>query len=231
MKITILMPSRGRPEQCREAVGQIFATAESRCSVEVLVGVDADDTAPYEKFLSRDTLFRMPTKTGMECLRELELIATRRGMLCGRSILAWAADDVRYETPGWDFAITEEARRWPVSLIFGEDTIQHGHIATHPFFTQGFIAALGGLHQAGYKHLFADTELTQIASAAGVLRYLPNVVTRHLHYTQGTAPSDPTYARSERFNDEDKAMFERRAGERVRLASLLRQRAENGDSK
>jgi len=223
MNIVILMPSRGRPEQCREAVGRIFATAENRCGVEVIVGVDEDDPSPYEKLLPRT--FRMKTDCGMQVLQQLQSIATREGLLSDRSIVGWAADDIRYETPGWDGLVIAEARRWPVSLIFGEDTIQHGHIATHPFFTQRFIEAVGGLFQPGYRHLFADTELTEIARMAGVLRYLPNLVTRHLHYTQGTAPSDATYARSERFNDADKALFDRRSGERTRLATLLRSRA------
>lgn len=221
MNIVILIPSRGRPEQCVQAVGQIYATASERRLIEVLVGADADDPAPYEKYFSPKRLFRYPTRTGMEVSQRLSEEA-RQFMLGQNSILAWGADDVRFETPGWDEAIVEEAYAHPVSLIFGEDTIQHGHIATHPFFTYRFIANLGGLYHGHYQHLFADTELTEIARMAGVLRYLPNVVTRHLHYTVGTAPSDPTYARSERFNDADKAEFGRRAADRQRLATMVR---------
>lgn len=222
MNIVIIIPSRGRPEQCFQAVGQIYATASNPNNVEVLVGVDADDPARYEKFFSARRMFRLNTSSCPDAQRQLTSIAEADGLLTQQGILAWGADDVRFETPGWDEQVIAEALAHPVSLIFGEDTIQHGHIATCPFFTQRFIRAIGGIYQAGYKHLYADTELTEIARMAGVLRYLPGMVTRHLHYSVGTAPSDATYARSERFNDDDKALFESRSRERYYLETLLR---------
>lgn len=190
-----ILPTRGRPENLARFVEACERTRvwEWPCRVRV----DADDPAlPAYHALKLPPWFTIrvgPRVSNGPALNEQFQAEPFWGFY---GVLA---DDVVPETPGWDSALIAAAGRDGVA--FADDGIQGAALATHPVLGGDFVRALGWIALPGLKRLYADNVWTEIARARGVLRYLPDVSLRHVHFSTG-APMDATYAKPDAAEDE-----------------------------
>jgi hypothetical protein len=218
--IALLLPSRGRPDAALAAARSGHATASAPERLCIEVGVEPDDADTYRRVFGEHAGWIRTLWSGgnyVRAIRELQRQAPA-------GIYGFCADDFRFETQGWDAAIRRSADDLPerLGLLYADDGLQGERLATAPFVTAEWIACVGDPLPGDYTHLFCDTEITAIARAAGLLRYLPAVKITHRHYLAG-ATFDATYERSAATHASGRAEFERRAHERQRIAERLDQ--------
>ena len=192
-KISILCPTRERPEQVIRLIESVLANATNPNLVEILLYFDLDDMSIIDIDQYRNTVkvFRGPrtwisnAQNFLYCHAEGEILMT-------------AADDMVFRTKGWDDEILAAFNNISdrIALVFGNDLGTHaGRIATHGFFHRNWIEALGTWVQPGRGSLW-DLWATENARKLGRLVYLDNLIIEHVHYRQSEikAAFDNTYS-------------------------------------
>jgi hypothetical protein len=192
--ISILCPTRGRPNNVNTLVESAIATAEKPANLEFIFYVDIDDltfpTSLLDKYQDRIKVMTGPRQWISNCHNALYTLAQGE-------ILMTAGDDMEFKTKYWDtrvrgqFALLDDK----IALVFGNDNATHaGKIAVHGFFHQHWVHCLGTWVQPG-RGLPWDLWTTENARLLGRLFYLKDVVIAHNHYRQGSARAvfDQTY--------------------------------------
>lgn len=111
------------------------------------------------------------------------------------------ADDIVPETPGWDKALINAAGT--DGMAYPDDGIG---AATHFVLGGDLVREMGWLAYPGLSRLYIDTVWRDIATARGVLRYLPDVKVTHRHPSVGLGMMDAIYRKAGKA--EDKRIYE-----------------------
>ncbi|HEY5996457.1 MAG TPA: hypothetical protein VIU29_05510, partial [Candidatus Deferrimicrobiaceae bacterium] len=122
--------------------------------------------------------------------------------------IQFAADDVRYRTPGWDARMTTIMREEHLAFAYANDGARND-LANHVFADTRAVRALGWFALPGSKHLYLDDAWGALGKAAGAIRYVPDVFIEHLHPLYGKAAMDASYmeTNSPQRYDEDRQAF------------------------
>lgn len=197
--ILIVFPTRGRPWQALEALASVFRTASKPERIGVVTMMDDDDPERIIMNSRRVCSYVGPRKRFCQTVNDAVM-----AHMDGFEWVTWLADDIRYETKGWDDLVTAREEL----LVYGDDGIRHEIMPTHPFVRTAIHQALGYFLPRELVHQFPDVFLGDLASELGSIKYLPELKTTHYHYTVGKAPRDQTYADSEATFDQDKLVYE-----------------------
>lgn len=183
--ISILAPSRGRPEALQAMADSVHTTA--RGPVEVLAYVDDDDPADYTQVVGVRTVTG-PRITLSACWNRLADEATG-------TILGMGSDDIRFRTYGWDEKVRTAFSLYADRIVFvyGRDGIHDHKLGTHGFVSRRWVDTLGYFTWPGFAADYADTWIHELGARTGRVVYLPDVYTEHLHPLVGKAPIDRTH--------------------------------------
>ena len=191
--ISILCPTRGRPDNVVRKVQSILSTASEPNLVEILFYVDLDDyTFPNEILEFSNVKKVVGPRMWLSILQNI-LYAQASG-----EIIMYSGDDVVFESNNWDKMVRNEfsASEDKILLVYGSDGGYYGEkIALHGFLHREWINAVGCWVQPG-RAVPYDYWHTENARQIGRLRYLNNVKFKHIHFRQGGAVADfdRTYA-------------------------------------
>ena len=190
--ISILVPTRGRPESVFRLIKSINATASRKDFVEILFYVDNDDDS-FPSSLDLDS--------NVKVIRgERVWISLAWNCLFAHSqgeILMYTGDDVVFETKGWDEQVRTAFTHFPDSLglVFGDDGGWYaGKLAINGFVHRAWADLLGYFTYPARVSAI-DLWVHECASYINRVVYLDKVMFRHVHYRQGdaTAEFDETY--------------------------------------
>ena len=219
--ISILVPSRGRPDLLRRMAESARQTASGQ--IEVVARVDDDDFKLNEyRNLSQD------------CVVD-DLIVSRRCTLSNMwnqcsvcalgDIQMLAGDDLLFQTSGWDKIVTDAFDLYPdrIVLVYGGDGYHTDDYATHPFLHRRWIDTIGRLTAPYFSSNYTDTWLWDVAGMVGRRQYVP-ILIEHLHYSLGKGTLDQTAQENiDRYNqDNPAALYVSKAAEREQEAEKLR---------
>lgn len=188
--ISILIPTRKRPEQLRTVIESAMRTAMAE--PEFVCYVDSDDRS-YEledfghaKFVHgpRIILSNMWNKCA----------AAARG-----DIFLQGNDDIIFRTEGWDKQVEAEFAKYPdrIVMVHGSDGGNCGHASSnggfgpHPFVHRRWFETLGYVTPPFFSSDFGDTWINELANAIDRRKYLPFVI-EHMHILFGKAYADET---------------------------------------
>ncbi len=180
-KISILCPTRERPDQVIRLIESLLKNAREPEKLEILFYIDHDDqTFPnVDRYEDIVKVFQGPRTW----------ISNAHNFLYSHSqgeIIMTAADDMVFRTLGWDSAVYAAFDSVPdkIILVYGNDLGTHaGKIATHGFFHRKWVEALGTWVQPGRGSLW-DLWSTENARKLGRLMYLEDLIIEHVHYRQ-----------------------------------------------
>lgn len=185
--ISVLVPTRGRPDNVRRLASSVRETATT--NVELIFYVDEDDVQSFDAVQAvGDQVIWGPRVVLSEMWNRCAELAYHEVMMhCG--------DDIIFRTPAWDRHVVDEFERFDDRVVFvhGEDGIQHGAIGTHGFLHRRWVDAVGYFVPPYFSSDYNDLWLTEVADALGRRVYLPNVYTEHMHPVAGKAPLDATH--------------------------------------
>ena len=218
--ISILVPSRNRPDNLVRLYTSLMSRAKYPKKIEIISYIDDDDDSYENIKLPRLTIIQAPSILLAEAWNE-----------CWRnSVGDWLGlfgDDVIFKTDEWDVKFREATSRYPdnIGFFFGDDLSNRGKAyGTHGFIHKTWAEAVGYFVPPYFSADYVDTWLNDVATK--INRIVPiDIVTEHLHVAFGKAPNDATYrqARQRSLNDKTKELFESKEEERQQNADKLKE--------
>ena len=189
--ISILTPTRGRPDNVMRLVNSALSTAKFPDQVELLFYVDSDDDSFPSEIESANVRVVRGPRMWLSVLQNI-LYANCRG-----EIVMYSGDDLVFKTQDWDQKVINAIDRYPdkLALVYPNDLATHGEsMAIHGFLHRNWIDAVGSWVAPGRGSLY-DLWHTEVARKLGRLEYLKDVHIAHVHYRQGEglAVFDETY--------------------------------------
>jgi hypothetical protein len=199
--LLIITPTRGRPHNAQRLAEAVAATATA-CT-DLVFAVDHDD-ASYDHLSLGARMIHGP---GKSCPAWSNEIAAGWGP--GYRAVASLGDDHLPRTPGWDTLLLAAIDDMGgTGIAYGDDIGQGENLPTAPVISADIVAALGWFFLPSVRHLFADNVWLDLGREAGCLRYVPEVVVEHLHYSRGESPRDATYDASAGTWEHDEAAYQ-----------------------
>jgi glycosyltransferase involved in cell wall biosynthesis len=198
MKISILHPSRQRPDKSLHTLNKWLNNAVT--PIEVIVSLDEDDPTlgVYEmNNTGNATIIINKNRSAVDAINNAAKAATG-------DIFIVVSDDT--DCPqGWDKKIlnaTEGRTDW---ILKTQDGIQKW-IITMPVMDRTYYNRFGYVYYPEYKHLFCDTELSCIADLT--CRKIDSKLTfPHLHYSTGQSMKDELNERADATWNQGKKLF------------------------
>lgn len=206
MKLSVCLPTRGRPERFGQMYESVKATQHG--DVEVVAVLDDDDETA-DLYPEGPTYVVVPAGTNQSGLWS---VAWEHAT---GDIAHMGADDLIYRTQSWDLLVARAFQRWrePIGMVYVNDRnpvrdkpfagqnvsdAEEGKFcfSANPFVTREWIAALDGFFTPPfYKSWEADTWIYQLAEGISRVAYVGDVVVEHMHPMAGKAEMDETYQR------------------------------------
>ncbi len=228
VQISLLLPTRGRPELAKRFLDSVVNTADALHAIEVILYVDDDDTESHH--LDGGALH---TERIIGPKQSMGVYNTTCYRASKGQIIVLVNDDMVMRTVGWDSALRAMDVRFADRIYLGycNDLLKKGGLATFPILSRKTCEVLVDPYPAAYAGAFIDVHLFDIFKRLqhqGFDRfiYLNDVVFEHLHYRTGKAAYDDTYKQRGRFQDD--SIFIRLSGAR-RTAAKRVLRALNGE--
>jgi glycosyltransferase involved in cell wall biosynthesis len=219
--ISILCPTRGRPDNIRRLVASAVETAADQ-RFEFVFYVDDDDPASVETLAEyHDTYDRVTCITGERVVLSQMwnvCFAHARG-----DVLMHCGDDIVFRSPGWDRMVLDAFDGQPDRILFvhGRDGVHDANFGTHGFIHRRWVETVGYFVPPYFSSDWNDTWLNDVANMLGRRRFLPDLYTEHMHPVVGKAEWDLTH--------QERMARHTRDNVDVLYASLAQERAEDAE--
>lgn len=162
MIVSIIVPTRKRPEQLKRLLASIDNTAVAPPLVEIILGVDADDHETLAVLKDLHTKVKVVAKVAdaAPTLGELE---NRLAKFATGDAIGILADDMILTTKGWDGEIRKYTWMIPdrLGLMFFNDP-SHPGFPTYPVVTRTWYETLGYLVPHWFPFWWGDTWLDEL---------------------------------------------------------------------
>ena len=221
--ISILVPSRGRPQNVYRLYDSLVATTEGEW--ELLVRRDIDDPF-WHGYNERGPLPNLAYVSGdRRLLSELwnELVPYAVG-----DIFMHGGDDIVFRTPGWDRIVRDAFPADRIAFVHGDDLGGKGdRLGTHGFLSREAVEAVGYFMPPYFASDYNDLWWNEVYESIGRRIFVP-IITEHMHPAFGKGEMDQTHLdRIERHKSEDvdaiwRDTADKRATDAATLLGLLR---------
>ena len=194
MKMCVVVPSRGRPENA-ERLAQAFK--DTGAEADLYIVIDNDDPK-WNEYAKSENYKKLPAdnKTG-GCAKSLNTGAVLLLDITKYPLydyFVFMGDDHLPRTPGWDKAFIQ-ALGTNTGIVYGDDLLQGANLPTAYGMTRDLVNELRGMTFPGCVHLFFDNFVKQLGLDLEYLKYLPDVIIEHMHPVAGKAEMDEGYER------------------------------------
>jgi glycosyltransferase involved in cell wall biosynthesis len=212
MKFSVILPTRGRPDQAVSCVERLFETTVNH-DVECVVVVDEDD-ATVSAFESSMGLRGRRVRVIHQEKRSGPVVAMNLGLKHTRpdaDAYITGADDLWWGTGWLDEALKGLGQIGGDGLVGFNDTVRDDgdKFSTHYLMTRNFMIE----HHGGvmliphYKSYYTDPESGERARRAGKYIWCQDSIVKHRHPWHGEAPMDETYRMGSKNHDFDLQTF------------------------
>lgn len=224
--ISVLCPSRGRPQVFRAMMESLAAATANPYGVEVVAYIDEDDRTRWEYPPAHEYLRYVRGPRVM-----FSDLWNKCFDACRGDIVMHAGDDQLFRTQGWDAMVERAYLDCPdkVLMVHGSDEGQHFHLfGAILCLSRKWCETVGYVTPPWFVGDCPDKWLNEVANALGRRKYLP-FVTEHMHPLFGKGPDDLTHQeRREREKAADPyvlydtpEMCERRAADIEKLRAVM----------
>lgn len=202
--ISVILPSRGRPEQLKSCIQTVLSLSTCPALVEFIIYIDNDDSSYNEILLDFENtqVIRGPRDgighANQSCVN-----------LAKGEILLFINDDMIVETLNWDehFRAVDTSIKDGIYLAYPNDGFKGKSLCAFHAIRKTTFELLGETLPL-YRGAFIDTHLQEVFTAIEKshqqrLIYLEHVVFRHMHYRVTHDKPDTTYTERDRFGDDN----------------------------
>jgi glycosyltransferase involved in cell wall biosynthesis len=194
MKMCVVVPSRGRPENA-DRLAKAFK--DTNTEADLYFVIDNDDPK-WDEYVKNKNIQCLPAdnKTG-GCANSLNTGAVYLLDFSNYPLydyFVFMGDDHLPRTQNWDQAFIQ-ALGINTGIVYGDDLLQGANLPTAFGMSRDLVVELQGMTFPGCVHLFFDNFVKQLGLDLNYLKYLPDVIIEHLHPVAGKAEMDEGYAR------------------------------------
>jgi ABC-type polysaccharide/polyol phosphate transport system ATPase subunit len=204
-RISVLLPTRGRPELLRRFLESVLARSERPDLVEVVVYADEDDQPSQ-----RSEVEGLEVRTIVGPRVSMGQYNTACFEAARGDIVVLGNDDVVIQTRGWDRKLREMDATVDdrIYLAYPNDLFKGRDLSAFPILSRRTCHLLERPFPREYRGAFIDYHLLDIfkrLERRGHQRliYLEDVVFEHMHYRTGKGDYDEIYRKRRRFGDDD----------------------------
>lgn len=191
MSLTVIVPSRGRPQNIERLVGDWIDTATTAAVLSVQVDEDDPELGGYLKLKEKAPPFLdidVQSQRGLN--RILNAAASNEANYT--TIVGFMGDDHAPRTIGWDQHI-EELLEDKTGVAYGDDLLMGEKLPTAVFITSDLVRCLGWYSPPALTHLCLDVFWKLLGESTNLF-YRPDIIIEHLHPANGKAEFDERYA-------------------------------------
>lgn len=201
--ISILLPTRKRPENIVRLHKSALETADDPSQLEFIIAIDDDDTS-YDQLmedgLGNTLFFKVPRQVLSKYWNDCYQKSTG-------DILMHCGDDIIFRTPKWDKIVTDKFAEYPDHIVFvyGNDGsgVHDGKFGTHGFIHRKWAETVGYFVPPYFSSDYNDTWLNDVAKMIGRHKHV-DILTEHMHPDLGKATYDITHQERLKRHREDK---------------------------
>lgn len=225
--ISLLLPTRGRPELLRRLFDSVAATTAALDRVEAVLYADEDDTPTQRVIHDALPIVKLirPAKQTMGWMNQTCYEASR-----GRYVMLMN-DDVVFRSRDWDRRVVASFAKFPdeIALVYGNDLYQRQALPTMPILSRVCCDLLEGVCPRSYRNTYIDLHIFDLFKKLAKLGhrrivYQDDLIFEHLHHETGKAALDATYVKHG--EGEDDKLFISLEDERWNQAKMLKRRIE-----
>lgn len=188
-----MVPTRNRPGKCRELI-KSFEDSKPQDETVLLFITDGDDDsyedmdwgiAMHAILSPRDSLSGIFNRVADTHVDDFSAIMN-------------VGDDHVFETQGWDKLMLQVLADMGGSGFVYPDCRRRTDIPEIVMISSDVIRALGHFAEPSMGHFYIDNAWGELGKRAGLIRYCPEAIIRHLHYSiTPDAVRDSTYSEAE----------------------------------
>lgn len=212
MKISLLHPSRGRPDQASKTLGY-WLDEIGPVQWEYILSCDSDDPAlsAYNPYKGAQNM-RQIVNDNKNVVQATNVAAK----ISSGDILIYLSDDFDCPDNWGELVLKEFENENRPLLIKVDDCLQRfdASVLTIPIMNRALYERLGYFWHPAYKSMFVDEDLYWTARNLGALKFCPHLKFPHEHHSIGKAQNDETYRRSEANWNQGKEVFARRKAQK-----------------
>jgi len=205
--ITIIHPSRWRPQMALKAWNQWMTAANSPKQIQYILSLDTSDSTQNEYArLFEGTNVQIIFNNNRSIVDAVNVAVS----FAKYHIFVVVSDD--FGCPDdWDMDIAGYCHCDEPVLLHVNDTIQTD-VCTLPILNRAYYDKFGYIYHPHYYSMFADNDLTECAKRIGAYVSDFGLIFEHNHYVNGKNKRDKTYDRenSKQAWDIGKRVFARR---------------------
>jgi hypothetical protein len=194
VKISLLHPSLGRPEQAWQTFQTWISTSRDSFDIEYILSLNSTDG-------TRDryrTLFETFSHATILSSNSTNMVAASNVAAehSTGDILVLMSDDM-FPPWMWDVSLKAEMESKEATVLQVHDGIRND-IMTLPIMNRAAYLKLGYIYHPKYLSMYADNDLAETAKAHGMYK-VSELQFEHKHYSVGKAPVDETYRKENEY--------------------------------
>lgn len=169
---------------------------KTRVSSDMIVGIDDDEWEIYPKKEHPNLYYRSYSRTGYcDKLNSMcrSIAADDYNTSDRYDIIGHLSDDHVFTNDMWDELIPDWIEHRGMGVCYGNDLLQGENLPTAPFISWNIIKALGFMCPPGLKHMFVDNFWKDLGIRLDCLKYFPEIITEHMHWSNGKTIQDAQY--------------------------------------
>lgn len=204
MKISLLHPSRSRPEKSFKNSQEWIQKAG--CEVELVLSIDRDDPLLYDYMKQYNNFAHVNYNTSV-----VEATNTAAKLATG-DIFVYLSDDFKC-FDNWGLAVLKEFEKESRPLLIKvDDCLQKFEVPvlTIPIMNRALYERLGYFWHPEYKSMFVDEDLYWTCFKMGAIKNAKHLKFPHEHPSNGKAPDDAIYQRSAANWNQGQILFKKR---------------------
>lgn len=181
--VLLIVPTRTRPESCI----RFYESFVHNSRITDLVFALDDDDVEYPRI--DGVMYEVNPRMGMN--GTLNFVASKYADRY--DYLAFMGDDHRIRTDGWDEQLVDSISGIKNGVAYGNDLLQGENLPTAVLLDASIVRKLGYMAPPNQRHLYLDDFWKHLGTTLGTLRYSPEVIIEHLHFTAGKSVADDLY--------------------------------------
>lgn len=210
-KISIIHPSRSRPQQAESTIKLWLENATDSSQIEYILSIDHDDKhlKTYKAIADKYGI-----KTHVALNKSAIEAINRAAKKSNGNLLVVVSDDFLCPA-GWDNSLLAELEDNEDFIVKTQDGIQDW-IITMPILDRKYYERFGYVYFPGYKHLFCDTEMTSVADILD-RKITSDLFFEHQHYSTGKCKKDLINVRNDKTWKQGERLYNSRKSIKFRL--------------
>lgn len=199
--ISIILPSRSRPQRAQETARKWLENVGADC--EFILSIDFDDPMKkeyYNSFFLQSRIVCESNRSAIDAINNAMKVAT------GNIIIQISED---FDCPPlWGKKILEATQGKEDWILKTQDGIQPWMI-TLPIMDRKYYNRFGYIYHPDYLHMFCDTELSCVADLTG-RRITSDILFPHNHYSTGKTRKDSVSEKADLTWNQGQKLFKER---------------------